>query len=92
MMATTKKPKSPYTRRANPIHHVLALEVGVEIRLTERQYQILVLIGGGLTVFEISRRLHLSERDLHNRLNRLSQRTRLDRDKLAWLGARLAHE
>jgi hypothetical protein len=43
-------------------------------------------------VFEISRRLRLSERDLHTRLNRLSARTRMDRDKLAWLGARLAHE
>jgi DNA-binding NarL/FixJ family response regulator len=83
------KPKSPYTRRANPLHHVLALDVGVEIRLTERQYQILLLLGGGLTVREISRRLVLSTRDLHNRLNRLSARTGIERDQLAWLGARL---
>ena len=92
MMATARKPKSPYTRRANPIHHVLALEVGAEIRLTEREYQILVLMGGGLTVLEISRRLRLSQQDVHNRLNRMSARTRMDREKLAWLGARLAHE
>lgn len=87
-----KRVKSPYTRRANPLHHVLALEVGVEIQLTERQYQILVLMGGGLTVSEISRRLRLSKQDVHNRLNRLSDRTGMDREKLTWLGAKLAHE
>jgi DNA-binding NarL/FixJ family response regulator len=90
--AKTAKAKSPYTRRANPLHHVLALEAGVEIRLTERQYQILVLVGGGLTVREVSRRLRLSEQDVNNRLNRLAASTGMDRDKLAWLGARLAHD
>lgn len=91
-MATAKKAKSPYTRRANPLHHVLALEVGVEIRLTEREYQILVLMGGGLNVHQISLCLRISRQDVNNRLNRLSNRTHLERDKLAWLGARLAHE
>jgi DNA-binding NarL/FixJ family response regulator len=84
--------KSPYTRRANPMHHVLMQEVGVDVSLTERQYQMLVLIGGGLTVLEVSRRMRLSKQDVHNRLNRLSEHTGMDREKLTWLGARLAHE
>jgi len=81
-----------YTRRANPVHHLLMSDIGLEICVTERQYQLLALLGEGLSVRDISRRLKLSEQDIHNRLNRLSTRTNLDREKLAWVGARLVHE
>jgi DNA-binding CsgD family transcriptional regulator len=85
-----RRRQSPYTRRANPLHHVLALD-GTEMRLTERQYQILLMLGSKLTTLEISRCLRLSEQDVRNRLNRLTARTGMDRDKLTWLGAQLAN-
>lgn len=88
----TTRPRKTYTRRADRLHHVLIPEMKAEMHLSERQYQILLLLGGGMTPHEISQRLHISDQDVCNRLNRLTARTGLDRDKLTWLGARLAHE
>lgn len=88
----TTRPRKTYTRRADRLHHVLVPETMTEIHITERQYQILVLLGGGLKVRGIAQQLRISEQDVRNRLNRLTDRTGLNRDGLTWLGKRLAHE
>ena len=85
-----KRQPSPYTRRGNRLHHLVAPEVGASIYVTERQLQILILLGGGATIAEIATRLHLLQQDVRNRLNRLAAATGLNRAKLAYLGTRLA--
>jgi DNA-binding CsgD family transcriptional regulator len=82
--------RTPYTRRSNPVHHVVV--EGRLIDLTERQRQILALLGRGLTAAQVGAKLHIGRQDVFNRVNRMIERTGAARESLIELGARLADE
>jgi DNA-binding CsgD family transcriptional regulator len=80
--------KSPYTLRANPLHHLL-LPNGDTYELTERQLQILTRTAQGQSAREVAKALHIGAHDVNNRLQHLADHMGVDRETLLKYGKRI---